>query len=190
MAAVHRKHPTLTDNQVMAASRLAELPLGMTWKQKAAKIGVQTVTLWTYRQVPEFIELVVQISRENLRAEIPGAYEAMVQGMHRGGGAGAKYLELFFKVTGEITDQEQAQALKGWLDAVADCSSDMLLVAIRKTTGIAPVNAVPPGSRVVAPAANMAQIERMELTEHPASELCDDGQGGGGSPAFSDPLEL
>lgn len=164
VAPVHPVHPTLTDNQVLAAHKLAELPLGMTWKQKADHIGVERGTLFTYRQVPEFMELVIQVARENLRAEIPGAYESLVKGLKAGGGAGAKYLELFFKLTGELTDQEQSQALRGWLDAVADCSSEMLVVAIQRTTGVAPGNGGTPGGRVVAPEANVAPAACMELT--------------------------
>lgn len=166
VAAVHPVHPILTELQVQAAHKQAELPLGLTWKEKAEKIGIRTETLWTYRQVPEYQDLVIQVSRQNLRLEIPGAYDALVKGMYKGGSGGAKYLELFFKITGEISDQEQANALKGWLDAVSDCSSDMLVVAIQRTTSIASGAITTPGSRVVAPEQNVAQEARMELTEH------------------------
>ena len=184
---VHPEHPILTKPQVMAAHLLAEVPLGLNWKQKAAKIGLSYEQLFRYRQVPEFHELVIQVARANLRAEIPGAYESLVKGLKAGGGAGAKYLELFFKLTGELTDQEHAQNLRGWLDAVADCSSDLLVVAIQRTTGRATGHADPLGSRVVAPATNVAQGGRMELTEHTASgELWDDRQDGGACPVFAD----
>ena len=166
MAGVHPVHPTLTDNQIVAAHKLAELSLGMTWTQKADAIGVQRGTLFAYRQVPEFMALVIQVARENLRAEIPGAYESLVKGLKAGGGAGARYLELFFKLTGELTDQEQGHALRGWLDAVGDCSSEMLVVAIQRTTGVAPGNSGTPGSRVVAPGENVAHRAPVELTEH------------------------
>jgi hypothetical protein len=164
---------------------LAELPLGMTWKQKATKLGIDVVTLRAYRATPEFMELVIQVARKNLRAEIPGAYESLVNGLKRGGNAGAKYLELFFKLTGELSDQEQGNALRGWLDAVADCSSDMLVVAIQRTTGVAPGRVGTPGSRVVAPGENVAQRGRVELT----NDWPDTRQDGGAVPAFEE-LEL
>lgn len=163
---VHPTHPTLTTTQVQAAHLLAELPLGMTWAEKAAKVGLSYEQLFRYRQVPEFLELTIQVSRTKLRSEIPGAHQALVKGMKAGGSSGARYLELFFKITGEITDQEQATALRGWLDAVADCSSDMLVVAIQRTTGVAPGNGGTPGGRVVAPERNVAQSGRVELVEH------------------------
>ncbi len=165
MAPVHPIHPTLSTLQVQAAHLLAELPIGMTWRQKAEQIGVERGTLFAYRQVPEFMELVIQVARTNLRAEIPGAYESLVNGLKRGGNAGAKYLELFFKLTGELSDQEQGNALRGWLDAVADCSSEMLVVAIQRSTSMAPGNAGTPGGRVVAPRESVAQRAPMELTD-------------------------
>lgn len=160
-------HPTLTEAQVLAAHWLAELPLGMTWKQKAAKLGIDVVTLRAYRATPEFLDLVISVSRTNLRAEIPGAHRAMIRGMHAGGSSGARYLELFFKITGELTDQEQANALRGWLEAISDCSSDMLQVAIQRTTVIATRTVGTPGSRVVASGENVAQGASMELTATP-----------------------
>ena len=166
VAGAHPIHPTLTEAQVQAAHKQAELPLGMTWKQKAEAIGISKVVLWRYRQVPEYQELVIQVARQNLRAEIPGAYESLIKGLKAGGGAGARYLELFFKLTGELTDQEQGHALRGWLDAVGDCSSEMLVVAIQRTTGVAPGNGGTPGSRVVAPGENVAHRAPVELTEH------------------------
>ncbi len=173
---VHPMHPTLTTLQVQAAHLLAELPLGMTWAEKAAKIGTTADALRRYRLVPEFMELVIQVSRVSLRAEIPGAHQAMVKGMKAGGASGARYLELFFKITGELTDQEQANSLRGWLDAVADCSSAMLLDAIQRTTGVAPSNGGAGGSRVVAPAPGVAQGGRVAITEHtPLAEIASTG---------------
>ena len=163
---VHPNHPTLTAPQVLAAHGLAELPLGMTWKKKADRLGLDVLTLRRYRVVPEFQELVIQIARQNLRLEVPGAYRALIKGMHAGGSGGAKYLELFFKITGEISDQEQVNALKGWLDAVSACSSDMLVVAIQRTASRATGGINTPGSRVMAPEASVAQGARMELTGH------------------------
>ena len=168
VAGVHRSapssHPTLTEPQVLAAHGLAELPLGLTWKDKASRLGIDAVTLRAYRQLPEFQELVIQVARENLRAEIPGAYESLIKGLKAGGGAGARYLELFFKLTGELRDQEQGHALRGWLDAVADCSSDLLVVAIQRAADGAQRAVGTPGSRVVAAEGGVAQSGRMELT--------------------------
>lgn len=134
----HPVHPTLSTTQVQAAHMLAELPLGMTWQEKAAKLGLSVGTLASYRKVPEFIEEAIKVSRANLRADIPGAHQAMVRGLHKGGREGARYLELFLKVTGELQDQEQANALKTWLDAVGDCASDLLIVALQRRTGSSP----------------------------------------------------
>jgi len=161
-------HPTLSDNQILAAHKLAELPIGLTWQEKAQKIGIDTGTLFSYRQVPEFMELVIQVSRENLRADIPGAYDALRQGLKARGTAGARYLELFFKLTGELSDQEQAQGLRSWLDLVADCSSDLLVVAIQRTTGVAQRPLQDRVGRVVASGENVSQGGSMELTETPA----------------------
>lgn len=167
VAPAHQMHPTLSTNQVLAAHILAELPLGMTWQEKADKMGVSRETLGRYRQVPEFIEEVIKVSRANLRAEIPGAHQAMVKGMLKGGREGARYLEMFLKVTGELQDQEQASALKGWLDAVGACASDLLIVALQRGAGRAPVAVEPGAGRVVASREIVAQRGREELTAPP-----------------------
>jgi len=140
----------------------------MAWKDKADRIGLDEGTLRAYRQDPEFMELVIKVSRENLRAEIPGAYQELTAGLRRGGTAGARYLELFFKLTGELVEQEQLQGLRTWLDLVADCSSDLLVVAIQRNVegAVRPVRGG--AGRVVASERNVAQRGPMELTDPPA----------------------
>ena len=151
VAPARQVHPVLSTAQVLAAHGLAELPIGMTWTQKAAKLGVSRLTLSRYRQVPEFIQEVIKVSRANLRAEIPGAHQVLLDGLKKGGASGAKYLELFLKMTGELQDQDQANALKTWLDAVGDCASDLLIIALQRRTGDSRAGMDPGAGRVVAP---------------------------------------
>lgn len=143
-------HPSLSTRQVQAAHALAELPIGMTWTEKANRLGVTRETLWGYRQIPEFIQEVIKVSRANMRAEIPGAHQVLLEGLKRGGAAGAKYLELFLKMTGELQDTEQANALKTWLDAVGECASDLLIIALQRRSGMAPLATGPGAGRGVA----------------------------------------
>ena len=150
VAPAHPMHPVLSTAQVLGAHALAELPIGMTWKDKAAKLGVSRETLGRWRLVPEFIQEVIKVSRANMRAEIPGAHQVLLQGLKKGGAAGAKYLELFLKMTGELQDTEQANALKTWLDAVGDCASDLLIIALQRRSGMAPLATDPGAGRGVA----------------------------------------
>lgn len=128
MAHPNQPHPSLTPEQTRAAHMMAVLCLTHSLEEAAAQIGVSRKTLWRWRCIPEFRDLVARRSTDGLKAEIGRANRGLMGGVDKGN---PKCLELYYKLTGVLREGDRADSLRAWLDALGDCASDACLTILQ-----------------------------------------------------------
>lgn len=105
----------LTPNQLRAAELILEkeyAPKGekKNYSEIAAELGIDTSTLYLWRQNPDFVKYLAAVSDTKLdsaRAVADAQLMRLVNGTSNNGMASIKALELYYKLIGKLTEKRE-----------------------------------------------------------------------------------
>lgn len=121
---LHALKAKLTPAQLRACELILEkeyAPKGekATYAEIAEQIGIDTSTLYHWRQNPDFVQYLAAVSDTKLdsaRASADAQLMRLVNGTSNNGNASIKALELYYKLIGKLVDKREVVSTQQEMD--------------------------------------------------------------------------
>lgn len=102
----------LSETHLFALDAIVEKQLTHSWDEIAQYLEITPMTLWRWRQRPDFQAELKKRSRRMAGEHLPMAYQALLNNVKKGDNSS---LKLYFTLTGEISDAKLRELFGTWI---------------------------------------------------------------------------